>query len=114
MAHAGKRSCLVTVKRYATPTHDPDVDPEDACDQVVKTIWGAITPLRGTESFTAAQMGSAVTHRVSLDFYDAEGITADMYLDYEGRHFDIEAILRDEITKRDVSLTVVERTYGSR
>ncbi|MGV6872550.1 phage head closure protein [Pseudochelatococcus sp. B33] len=104
----------MTVKRYATPTRDPDADPTSACDETVKTLWGAITPLRGTESFTAAQMGAATTHRVSLDFYDAEGITADMFLEFEGRHFDIEAILRDEITKRDVVLTVVERAYSSR
>lgn len=113
MVTAGQRSCFITVKKHNAVSRDPYADPTQLTDVVVKTLWGALYPQRGAETFVNFQRGSTVSHKVVLDFYDAEGISEDMFLDVDGRRFDITAILRDEVTRQSVTLMAVEKPYGA-
>ena len=53
--------------------------------------WASIEPLSGREYMEAAQMGSEVTHRIRLRYFD--GLTTKHHLTYGGRTFNIVSML---------------------
>jgi len=55
--------------------------------QDIATVWAAIEPLRGNERYTAQQVQSTLTHKVTIRY--REGIKPQMRLTYKGRIFDI-------------------------
>ncbi|WP_434565155.1 phage head closure protein [Thermoanaerobacterium thermosaccharolyticum] len=55
--------------------------------QDIVTVWAAIEPLRGNERYTAQQVQSTLSHKVTIRY--REGIKSQMRLTYKGRIFDI-------------------------
>lgn len=110
MMRAGTRSCPVDIYRKSTTQNDYG---EVLGWEKVRSAWASILPMRGTEDFRANERFSTVTHRFRFDFYDARDVTEKMRLDYEGRQFDIVAILRDEVTKGDIVIMAEEKSRGA-
>lgn len=59
--------------------------------QDVATVWAAIEPLRGNERYTAQQVQSELTHKVTIRY--RAGIKPQMRILYGNRVFDIEAVI---------------------
>ena len=57
------------------------------------TVWAAVDTLKGDEYFAARTLRNAVSHRVTLRY--RSDITPHHRLLFEGRTFDIEAVLPD-------------------
>ena len=55
------------------------------------TLWASIEPLKGAERFTAQQLESRLTHRVTLRMRD--GVTTAMRLKFGLRIFNIRAVI---------------------
>ena len=72
----------------------------------VATVWAAIEPLRGNERYTAQQVQSTLTHKVTIRY--REGIKPQMRLTYEGRIFDIESVIDIEERHRWLELLCSE------
>lgn len=70
--------------------------------QNVATVWAAIEPLRGNERYTAQQVQSTLTHKVTIRY--REGIKPQMRLTYKGRIFDIESVIDIEERHRWLEL----------
>lgn len=74
--------------------------------QNVATVWAAIEPLRGNERYTAQQVQSTLTHKVTIRY--REGIKPQMRLTYKGRIFDIESVIDIEERHRWLELLCSE------
>lgn len=59
--------------------------------QDVATVWAAIEPLRGNERYTAQQVQSELSHKVTIRY--RAGIKPQMRILYGNRVFDIEAVI---------------------
>ena len=59
--------------------------------QDVATVWAVIEPLRGNERYTAQQVQSELTHKVTIRY--RAGIKPQMRLLYKGKTFEIEAVI---------------------
>ena len=57
------------------------------------TVWAAVDTLKGDEYFTARTLRNAVSYRVTLRY--RSDLTPHHRLLFEGRTFDIEAVLPD-------------------
>ena len=74
--------------------------------QNVATVWAAIEPLRGNERYTAQQVQSTLSHKVTIRYH--EGVKPQMRLTYKGRIFDIEAVIDIEERHRWLELLCSE------
>ena len=70
----------------------------------IRTVWGQIAPISGREVFTAHQVSADVTHRVYLDFHEADDVTAEWRLKHGTRIFEIEAVLNVEERDRKIEV----------
>ncbi len=70
--------------------------------QDVATVWGAVEPLRGREYFAAAQTQAEVTTRIRVRY--RRGIRPDMRALYDGRVFNITAVIDPEERHRELQL----------
>ncbi|WP_434642754.1 phage head closure protein [Thermoanaerobacterium thermosaccharolyticum] len=59
--------------------------------QDIVTVWAAIEPLRGNERYTAQQVQSTLSHKVTIRY--REGIKPQMRLTYKGRVFEVESVI---------------------
>lgn len=59
--------------------------------QDIATVWAAIEPLRGNERYTAQQVQSTLSHKVTIRY--REGIKPQMRLTYKGRVFEVESVI---------------------
>lgn len=59
--------------------------------QDVATVWAAIKPLRGNERYTAQQVQSELSHKITIRYQ--AGIKPQMKLLYKGRTFEIESVI---------------------
>lgn len=72
----------------------------------VITVWGKIQPVSGQKVFTDGHLEGHVTHRVTLRYQS--GITTDMRMTYNGRVFNIRAVLNTDESNRWLELLVEE------
>lgn len=86
---AGELNRRVTVMGYNdTPRADGGIA---KAETNLGQRWASIEPLSGLEYLEASQMGSEVTHRIRLRYFD--GLTTKHRLTYNGREFNIVSIL---------------------
>lgn len=57
----------------------------------VATVWASVEPLRGRELMDAQQTQSEISHRVRMR--GRTGVTTQMRVLFEGRAFQVEAVL---------------------
>ena len=74
----------------------------------VATIWAAITPLSGQESFTAQQFAAKVSHWVLIPY--RSGVTAQMRLLYGARAFNIQSVVNVDERNHVLKLLCEERS----
>ena len=72
---------------------------------VYSNIWASVEALNGTEKFAAHEFISQASHQVVIRYLP--NITSEMQVHFQGRQFQIEAVLNpDERTKSLVLLCV--------
>ena len=59
--------------------------------QDIVPVWAAIEPLRGNERYTAQQVQSTLSHKVTIRY--REGVKPQMRLTYKGRVFEVESVI---------------------
>lgn len=69
------------------------------------TVWASITPMSGSEFFTARQTATETTHRVVMRYMD--GLDTKMRLKFGSRYFYILSILNKD--ERDAELEIMCR-----
>lgn len=74
--------------------------------QNVKTVWGAVEPLRGREFVEAAQLQEEITTRVRIRY--RSGIVPAMRVLWGGFIYDIRAVVHVETRFREMHLMCVE------
>jgi SPP1 family predicted phage head-tail adaptor len=74
--------------------------------QNIATVWAAIEPLRGNERYTAQQVQTELSHKVTIR-YRSE-VKPQMRLVYKGRIFEIEAAIDVEERHRWLELLCSE------
>jgi SPP1 family predicted phage head-tail adaptor len=72
----------------------------------VSTVWAEIRPISGNKIFIAQHLEGHVTHQVFMRFQS--GITTDMRLTYNGRLFNVRAVLNTDETNQWMELLVEE------
>lgn len=80
---------------------DPWADPV-----TVATVWGRVEPLKGRERMQAMQLRGQVSHRVTIRH--RPGITAQMRVLFDGRAFNIRAVVNVEERNRILELLCEE------
>lgn len=70
-------------------------------------VRASVEPLQGREFFASQQMQAEVTTRFRIRYLD--GVTADMRISYDGRTFDIQAVLNPNERGRELHIMAVER-----
>ena len=71
------------------------------------TVRAQIVPINGKEYFSAGQEQASVSHKIKLRYL--AGITQAMRINYEGRYFDIQAIINFQERNIDLEIMAVER-----
>jgi SPP1 family predicted phage head-tail adaptor len=74
--------------------------------QDVATVWGAVEPLRGREYFAAQQVQSEVTTRIRIRY--RSGVRPDMRVLYDGRLYNINAVIDPEERHMELQLMCKE------
>ena len=70
-------------------------------------VWASIEPISGREFFAAQQVQSTVSTRIRIRHL--EGVTQKMRVNYNGRYYAIEAVIRVMERDREIHLMCVER-----
>lgn len=90
-------------------THDAAGQPGDPI--AFSTAWAQITALLGRELAQAQQVVSEVTHRITIRY--RKNITAEMFVQYQARVFQIQAVLNPDEQTKLLQLLCVERNDGT-
>jgi SPP1 family predicted phage head-tail adaptor len=72
----------------------------------VATAWAEIKPISGKKIFIDGHLEGHVTHHVTMRYQS--GVTTDMRLTYNGRVFNIHAVLNTDESNRWLELLVEE------
>ena len=86
-----------TVDDYGDPT---------PVETVEATVWASVEPLRGREYFDASQHQLEVTHRIRMRHRDLD--PKDRRIRFDGRDFQIEAVINHEERGESLELLCVE------
>src|SRR5690242_6032167 len=82
----------VTIERLAagSPQQDAGGAPDESWTSFA-TTYAEIAPLRGRELFAAQQVNAEVTGTIRIRY--REGVTSAMRVTFQGRHYDILAVV---------------------
>ncbi len=94
----------ITIQEHVTG-QDEAGQPVDMW-QDVATVWAAVEPLRGREYFAAAQVQAEVTTRIRIRY--RRGIRPDMRVLYDGRLYNINAVIDPEERHMELQLMCKE------
>ena len=100
---AGQLRHRVTIQ---SPTEDIHGGPTTWAD--TETVYARIAPIGGREFFLAQQVQADVTHRIVMRYGPV--VTPKHRLMFDGRYFDIRAVLNREERNRELELICTERT----
>ena len=104
---SGRLDKRVTIQQLVTgsPTQNAGGEQEDVWT-TVHTVWASVRPLRGRELFAAQQINSEISSTVQIRY--RAGITSKMRLSYDGRLFDILAVVNPDERNEQLVLSVRE------
>lgn len=94
----------VTLQERTTDQDETGAQIETWAD--VATVWGAVEPLSGRELFTAQQVKAEVTAQITIRY--RSGISATMRIVFEGRLYNILAVIDPEERHRELQLLCSE------
>jgi SPP1 family predicted phage head-tail adaptor len=72
----------------------------------VATVWAAVEPLRGREYFSAQQVNSEVSHRVTIRY--RSGVTSAMRVLFGSRVLQIDGVINVNEQNRELQLMCIE------
>ena len=101
----GRMRHRVAIQQLDASTQDSRGAPTQA-PSTMTTIWAEIRPLQGRELFTAQQRAAQVTHGVTMR-YPGFRVTPEMQLNFNGRVFDILAVL--DVEEQGVELQILAK-----
>jgi len=103
---AGKlRHRIYIVRPNLTQDAAGGSQPDD--DSILATVWASVEALTGRELFSAQQLVSEVTHKITIRWLD--GIKSSMNVWFDGRQFQIQAIQNPDERHKLLILLCVER-----
>ena len=78
---------------------------------VFATLWGEVQDLSGTEQFTAGELHSQITAKITVRYYPGlrPSMIATVVMDGRTRNFDVLAVTDPEGRRRMLSLDCKER-----
>lgn len=105
---AGRLRHKVTIERLVagSPQQFGTGEPDDAWTAYLSDIWATVEPLSGRELFAAQEHLAEVSTRVRLRYRD--GITAQMRVVFEGRYYNVGAVIDRELRHRELELLCTE------
>lgn len=71
------------------------------------TVFAGVEPVKGREYFGAGRINAETTHLIVLRWL--AGVDETMRIAFDGRVFDIQAVINKDERDRDLELTCVER-----
>lgn len=74
----------------------------------VATVWAAVEPLQGRERYAAQQVQAETSHRVTIRY--RAGLNTAMRIRFQGRMFNILAIIDPEERREQLQLLCAEVT----
>ncbi|MBU5214564.1 phage head closure protein [Heyndrickxia oleronia] len=91
---------------------DPEIDVDEAGQPLddwisIAEVWAAIQPLRGRELFSAQQVNSEVTTRITIRY--RTGIDRTMKAIYEGTEFEFLYVIHPDYSKKELQIMCKER-----
>jgi SPP1 family predicted phage head-tail adaptor len=104
---AGRLRHLITIQHQVATTGELG-EPAVAWTDFASDVWADVRPVSGRAYMEAKQAQSEVSHKVSIRFLS--GVKADMRVVFEGRVFQIEAVLDFEERHKEMQLLCVERS----
>lgn len=104
---AGKLRHRVVLQQRtaASPTNHPSGE-KDAAWTTYLTVWASVEPLAGRELFAAQQVNSEVSVRIRMRYRD--GITHKLRASFDGRIYDIVAVIDREERHVELELLCTE------
>lgn len=75
---------------------------------LVAQTYAAIEPIKGREYFEAGRVNEETTHLIVLRYLP--GLTSDMRVNWNGRLFDLQAVINKDERNRELECTAIERT----
>jgi SPP1 family predicted phage head-tail adaptor len=74
---------------------------------IADNVWATIEALSGVEKFAAYEFSSEISHSVIIRYSDYR-VTADMQVEFQGRRFQIEAVLNPDERNKMLQLLCIE------
>lgn len=107
MIFAGKLRHRVIIQRLVagSPQQTASGQPDEAWATYL-TVLASVEPLNGRELFAAQEHHSEVTTRVRVRYRD--GVTAKMRVSFDGKLYNIAAVIDPELRHREFQLLCVE------
>ena len=88
-------------------TQDPAGGTQVDDDSIFATVWASIEAFTGVERYAGQQLVAEVTHKITIRWMD--GVKASMNVWYEGRQFQIQAVLNPDERHHMLVLMCLER-----
>lgn len=102
---AGELRRRVTIQQRVT-TQDTFGGQSQTWTDFAANVPAAIDPLSGRELMTAQATQSEVSHRITIRYLP--GVTAAMRIVYQGRYFNISAVMNIEERNREMQILASE------
>jgi SPP1 family predicted phage head-tail adaptor len=76
----------------------------------IATVWASVTPLSGREILAGQRLESRITHRIRMRYRSDITVTSSTRLSWNGRTFNIRAVINPGQRNRWLELLVEEGT----
>lgn len=73
----------------------------------IKTVWASVAPVRGAERYELQKLHEEITYRIYMRYFD--GVKADMYIECEGRLFEIRSVVDVDFEHKMLEIDATEK-----
>jgi len=101
----GRLNKRVTIKREDDTVNALNQKSKGLVD--VATVWASVAPVRGAERYELQKLHEEITYRIYMRY--RSGITADMFIECEGRLFDIQSVIDVDFEHKMLEIDAVEK-----
>jgi SPP1 family predicted phage head-tail adaptor len=85
---------------------------DESAANLFATVWASIEAVSAGERFAGEQITSVVSHRITIRW--RAGVGSDMYVSFDGRQFQIQAVQNPDERHKMLVLPCLERDDSSR
>ena len=101
----GKLNKRITIQQEVDEVNE--IGQHQKVMQDVKTVWGTVTPVRGSEFYDAQKLTEEETYKFFIRYLP--DITADMFISCQGKLFQMKAIIDVDFEHKMLEIHAVER-----